>query len=137
MVYITKGQIEKTLKEELTNVFRQVVEKGPERVSIKIVKNFVICEMYGILTTAEKQLLKLENGEEQIKKLRDNLFLVSRDKYYEVIEEIVGAKVMEIVTKVSVKNDARFSLIVFKENIEKKIEGGELNKAANLSKKVI
>jgi uncharacterized protein YbcI len=44
---------------------------------------------------------------------------------------------MEIVTKVSVKNDARFSLIVFKENIEKKIEGGELNKAANLSKKVI
>lgn len=137
MVYITKGQIEKTLKEELTNVFRQVVGKGPERVSIKIVKNFVICEMYGILTTVEKQLLKLENGEEQIKKLRDNLFLVSRDKYYEVIEEIVGAKVMEIVTKVSVKNDARFSLIVFKENIEKKIEGGELNKAANLSKKVI
>jgi uncharacterized protein YbcI len=137
VVYITKGQIEKTLKEELTNVFRQVVGKGPERVSIKIVKNFVICEMYGILTTVEKQLLKLENGEEQIKKLRDNLFLVSRDKYYEVIEEIVGAKVMEIVTKVSVKNDARFSLIVFKENIEKKIEGGELNKAANLSKKVI
>ena len=99
MVYITKGQIEKTLKEELTNVFRQVVGKGPERVSIKIVKNFVICEMYGILTTVEKQLLKLENGEEQIKKLRDNLFLVSRDKYYEVIEEIVGAKVMEIVTR--------------------------------------
>lgn len=119
---MTKGKIEAALKEKITNLFRDNVGKGPERVTIRIVKNFIICETFGIITPLEKQLLKMDDGEEQVEKIMNNLFLISRDKYYDIIEKTIGGKIQDFITKVSVKNNTSYCLVVFAENIEKRIE---------------
>lgn len=124
---MTKGKLESVLKEKVTNQIKENIGKGPEMVMVRITKRFLIVEIHGILTTLEKQLLKLEDGEAEVKKIKASLSLVTRNKYRRMIEETIGSKAVELITNTNVKNNTSFSLVVFAEDIEKKIEKDQLN----------
>ena len=119
-----KGQIEALLRNKFINIVKKYVGKGPQEVTIKIVKNFIVFEYIDILTPYEKHLLNVENGPQQVEDLRTSIAQVSHVDYTSIIEDLFDVEIVDFATKINLVKDMRIGLIAVSENIEEKIEKG-------------
>lgn len=115
---MTKGQTEALLKEKISQLFKEVVGKGPSNIYITIVKNYIIMEIRDGFLTAEKQILQLENGVEKVKDLEYNIFKVSFEKYKILFKENLGVEVLDFLVKINTKEDIRYVWFICDKNIE-------------------
>ncbi len=119
---MTKGQAEALIKEKMSQLFKEIVGKGPSNIYISIAKNYIIMEVRDGLLTAEKQILQLENGMEKVKDLEYNIFKVSYNKYKDLIKNILGVEVLDFLVKINIKEDIRYVCFICDKNIEEKFK---------------
>lgn len=74
----------------------------------------------GILTPAERQLAKTVEGVDMVKRLRQNLIALGRDKLCEQVIEITGAKTLALFTDIDVQIGER----VFVFTLDRDIQNG-------------
>lgn len=74
--------------------------RGPEDVRAFIVRDIILIRLKGVLTPAERQLAKSENGIEMVKQLRQTLIAQGRKKLCEEIGEITGVKATALFTDI-------------------------------------
>lgn len=88
--------------------------RGPDDVKTFVVRDLVVVRLKGVLTSAERQLAKTVEGVDMVKRLRQNLIALGRDKLCEQVREITGAKTLALFTDIDVQLGER--VLVFTAN---------------------
>ena len=110
----TKGEIESEICEALIKFEREYMGRGPEEARSYIIDDLVIVRLRGVLTPAEKQLVKSEaagHGRNLIKQVRMELIEKARPLLEVLIKDITGQHIKSLHTDISTATGER--IIVF------------------------
>jgi len=118
----TLGEIEAEISNAMVQFEKEYKGRGPAEVKTYIIDDMVFVRLKGILTRAEQQLTKSEDGVELIKKVRTSLLENAKPMLYQIIKDITGAEVIGLHTDVSTKSAERVIIFIMAENLEKRLK---------------
>jgi uncharacterized protein YbcI len=110
----TKGEIESEICEALIKFEREYMGRGPEEARTYILDDLIIVRLRGVLTPAERQLVKSEvagHGRSLIKQVRMELIEKARPLLEVLVHDITGQHVKSLHTDISTSTGER--IIVF------------------------
>jgi len=113
----TIGQVEAEIAAALIQFEKDFLGRGPKETKAHIIEDMILIRLKGVLTPAEQQLAKNEEGTELIKRLRSNLLEQAREPLSSTIEKITGLTVMSLYTDISTKTGERIILFTLHENL--------------------
>ncbi|RXT15289.1 DUF2294 domain-containing protein [Ammoniphilus sp. CFH 90114] len=120
---MSKGEMENQLSRALTQWEKEYLGRGSVLVKADIVRNMIIVLLKGILTPAEQNLAKTQEGLLSIKKIRADLVESGLDQLGEIIEHTTNEKMMSFHTDISTRTGERIMVFMMEENLEKKLQG--------------
>ena len=112
--------VENAIRNAIIKFEQEFMGRGPDEVRAFIVRDLVVVRLKGVLTPAERQLAKTVEGVDMVKRLRQNLIALGRDKLCEQITEITGAKTLALFTDIDVQIGER----VFVFTLDREIQSG-------------
>ena len=98
----TKNEIERAIRNAIITFEQEFMGRGPDDVKTFVVRDLVVVRLKGVLTPAERQLAKTVEGVDMVKRLRQNLIALGRDKLCEQVNKITGAKTLALFTDIDV-----------------------------------
>ena len=119
----TKGQIEADISNAITKFELDYMGRGPRETKTYIIDDMVFVRLKGVLTDAEKQLTKNQEGRDLIKKVRATLLENAKDLLSRVIKDIVGVDVISMHTDISTQTGERIIIFTFSEMLANLIRG--------------
>lgn len=114
-----RGEAEARISNALVQFEKEYMGRGPTEVKTHIFDDMILVRLKGVLTRAEKQLIKGDDGVELIKKVRAQLLESAKAPLYEVIKDITGLEVINLHTDISTRNGERVIIFTMAENIER------------------
>ena len=115
----TKTEIERAIRNAIITFEQEFMGRGPDDVKTFVVRDLVVIRLKGVLTPAERQLAKTVEGVDMVKRLRQNLIALGRDKLCEQVNKITGAKTLALFTDIDVIIGER----VFVFTVDRDIQG--------------
>jgi uncharacterized protein YbcI len=110
----SKGQIEAEISEAIIKFEKEYMGRGPDETRTYIIGDMVLVRLQGVLTPAEKQLARLDEGlkgRALIKQVRIELLEKARSLLETIIHDILGQKVITMHTDISTVSGER--VIIF------------------------
>lgn len=114
----TKGQVEAEISNALIQFEREYMGRGPKAAKTFIIEDMILVRLKGVLTPAEQQLTKSADGVELIKKVRSSLLENARPLLFQVIQGIVGVKIVSLYTDISTATGERIIIFALDHNLE-------------------
>ncbi len=114
----TKGQMEAEISNGLIQFEKEYMGRGPIECKTYLIDDMVLIRLKGVLTQAEQQLAKNDEGTDLIKKMRSNLLEQGRGLLTALIEEITSCKIVSLHTDISTKTGERVIIFTLNENLE-------------------
>ena len=114
----TKGEIEGAVRNAIIKFEQEFMGRGPEDVRVFIVRDIILIRLKGVLTPAERQLAKTEDGIEMVKRLRQTLIAQGRKKLCEEIGEITGVKATALFTDIDTHIGERMIVFALAQDLE-------------------
>lgn len=119
----TKGQIENQISESMIKFEKEYMGRGPTETKTYIIKDMIMVRLQGVLTPAEEQLAKNDEGASLIKKVRANLLEGARLLLEQIILDITGQNVKSLHTDISTKTGERIIIFTLVKNLEDQLSG--------------
>ncbi|WP_078597606.1 DUF2294 domain-containing protein [Evansella clarkii] len=99
--------------------------KGPSQIKTTFCKNWAISEMEGNLSPVEKFIATSDDGKQMLRAARTEMVKdIYRNNPPVEMEELLGAKFVELFVDINIEKDKGMSIFVFDEDIEKKFGSG-------------
>ena len=114
----TKGEMEGAIRIAIIKFEQEFMGRGPDDVRTFVVRDLVVVRLKGVLTPAERQLAKTVEGVEMVKRLRQNLIALGREKLCEQLTEITGAKTLALFTDIDVQLGERIFVFSLDQDIQ-------------------
>ena len=95
----TQGEIEAAICEGLNRFEKEYMGRGPQQIRAHLCGDCLVIRLQGVLTAAEKQLVKTfpaEKGSDLLKQVRTHLIETARPAMEAIVEEIIGVKVLSL-----------------------------------------
>ena len=118
----TKGQVEAEISQVLVKFELEYMGRGPRDVRTHLLGDMVVVRLKGILTPAERQLVKAE-GVELIKQVRAKLLETGQSVLKQSLEELTGLSVVSMHSDLSTTTGERVILFVMSGDVEEKFGG--------------
>ena len=115
----TKGQLEAAISRAVVKFEREYMGRGPTDIKTYLLHDLVIVRLFGILTPAEKQLVKAE-GVDLLKQTRAKLLEHGRHLLKKSVEEILGIPVTSLHSDLSTVTGERLIVFVLSSDVEKR-----------------
>ena len=115
---LSKGQIEASICEAIIKFEREHMGRGPKEVKTHLLGDLILVRLKGVLTPAEQQLVKNEEGRKLIKQVRENLIENSKNILATIIKENTGRKMISLHTDISTKSGERVIIFVLDKKLE-------------------
>ena len=122
MTQRTKGQVEAEISHTLVKFELEYMGRGPSDVRTHLLRDMVVVRLKGILTPAERQLVKAE-GVELIKQVRAKLLETGQSVLKQSLEELTGLSIVSMHSDLSTTTGERVILFVMSGNVEEKFGG--------------
>ena len=116
---LTKGEIESAIRNAIIEFEQEFMGRGPEDVRAYIVRDLVVVRLKGVLTPAERQLAKTAEGVDMVKRIRQTLIAQGREKLFEQVNDITGAKSLALFTDINAQIGEK--VLVF--TVDRDLEG--------------
>ncbi|HEX7768237.1 MAG TPA: DUF2294 domain-containing protein [Nitrospira sp.] len=116
---LTKGEIESAIRNAIIKFEQEFMGRGPEDVRAYIVRDLVVVRLKGVLTPAERQLAKSAEGVDMVKRIRQTLIAQGREKLFEQVNDITGAKALGLFTDINAQIGEK--ILVF--TVDRDLEG--------------
>lgn len=113
---ISKG--EAWIREQFIKIFKKYIGKGPRVTEVKIFKKMLLVIFQDILTPLEKNILSIGHNLEEVSKLRDKISEPALEEYKQVLADLTGDKVVDVLKKNNFASNERYYLFIFENNIE-------------------
>lgn len=114
----TKGEIEGAIRNAIIKFEQEFMGRGPEDVRAFIVRDIILVRLKGVLTPAERQLAKSEDGIEMVKRVRQTLIAQGRKKLCEEVGEITGMKATALFTDIDTYVGERIIVFTLDQDLE-------------------
>src|SRR5438477_905940 len=95
----TQGEIEAAICEGLTRFQQEYMGRGPKFIHAHLLGDLLLVRLRGVLTAAEKQLVKSltpEKGRDLLKQVRTHLIEAARPVMEALVEQVTGIKVLSL-----------------------------------------
>ncbi|HPS57976.1 MAG TPA: DUF2294 domain-containing protein [Spirochaetota bacterium] len=122
----TKGMIEAEICEAMIRFEKEYMGRGPAETRAYIIDDMIIVRLKGILTRAEEQLTKNDEGHSLIKQVRSRLLENAKPLLEAIIFDICGLKVRNLHTDLSTGNNERIVIFILEQNFEDKKKKSQL-----------
>ena len=122
----TKGQVEAEISEAIIKFEKEYMGRGPDETKTYIIGDMILVRLRGVLTPAEKQLAKTDDnlkGRALIKQVRIELLEKARMLLENIVQDVLGKKVVTMHTDISTITGER--IIIFVLESAPQIEGKE------------
>jgi uncharacterized protein YbcI len=120
----TKGEVEAAIRNAIIRFEQEFMGRGPDEVRAFIVRDIVLVRLKGVLTPAERQLAKTQDGVEMVKRLRQNLIAQGREKLCEQMSDITGAKATALYTDIDSQLGERIIVFTLDRDLESAFTNG-------------
>ncbi|HNW29547.1 MAG TPA: DUF2294 domain-containing protein [Spirochaetota bacterium] len=117
----SKGMVEAEISDALVKFEKEYMGRGPVETRTYIVEDMVIVRLKGVLTRAEEQLSKSDEGLMLIKQVRLKLLEEARRLLETIIGDITGSAVVSMHTDISTTTGERVIIFTLDRNLEEKI----------------
>lgn len=118
----TKGQVEAEISQAVVKFELEYMGRGPSDVRTHLLQDMIVVRLQGILTPAERQLVKVQ-GVELIKQVRAKLLETGKSGLKQSVEEITGLSAVSMHADLSTTTGERVILFVMRDNVEEKFGG--------------
>ena len=118
----TKGEIEGAIRNAIIKFEQEFMGRGPEDVRAFIVRDIILIRLKGVLTPAERQLAKSEDGIEMVKRVRQTLIAQGRKKLCEEVGTITGVKAIALFTDIDVLVGERILVFSLDQDLESTVQ---------------
>src|SRR5256885_1851300 len=95
----TQGEIESAISQGMNRFEQEYMGRGPKDISVHLIDDLVVVRLKGVLTEAEKHLVKslaADKGRDLLKQVRIHLIETARPTMEAMIQEITGVKVVSL-----------------------------------------
>ncbi len=116
----TKGMVEAEICDAMIRFEKEYMGRGPVETKTYIIDDMIVVRLKGILTKAEEQLTKNDEGHSLIKQVRSMLLENARPLLEAIIFDITGLKVRSLHTDLSTAINERIILFTLEHNFEDK-----------------
>lgn len=114
----TKGEIEAEITRAVVQFEIDYMGRGPKEARTHVIEDMVLIRLTGVLTPAEQQLTKSADGGELVKKMRSTLIEKAKPLLYQVVNDITGAKVIDLHTDISTASGERVFVFSLERDLE-------------------
>ncbi len=118
---MTKGQIEAQISEAMIKFEKEYMGRGPLEAKTNIINDMILVRLKGVLTPAEVQLAKTNDGADLIKKTRVRLLESARNLLENLINGITDCQVISLHSDISTKIGERVIIFILNQNFEERI----------------
>lgn len=115
----SQAEMESALRQAIIQFEYDFMGRGPTEVRAFIVADMIVIRLKGVLTPAERQLAKTEDGIGMVKQMRQNLLIQGRDRLIKQIEEITGATPTALFTDIDVHIGERVIILTLDRDVHK------------------
>ncbi|HID95971.1 MAG TPA: DUF2294 domain-containing protein [Candidatus Latescibacteria bacterium] len=119
----TKGQIEAEVSEAMIKFEKEYMGRGPTETRTYIIKDMIFVRLKGVLTPAERQLAKDDEGSLLIKQVRVRLLEGARRLLENLVSELTDAKVVSMHSDISTKTGERVIIFTLDRDLESRLPG--------------
>jgi uncharacterized protein YbcI len=116
----TKGMVEAEISDAMIRFEKEYMGRGPVETKSYIIDDMIVVRLKGILTKAEEQLTKNDEGHSLIKQVRSMLLENARPLLEAIIFDITGSKVRSLHTDLSTGANERVILFILEQNFDDK-----------------
>ena len=106
------GQLEAEISESMIKFELEYMGRGPKRTRTHILDDMIVIRLEGVLTPAELQLAKDDQGIRLLKEVRTNLIEQAGEILKALIQGIMGRPVLSIHSDISSKRGERIIIFV-------------------------
>jgi uncharacterized protein YbcI len=95
----TQGEIEAAICDGITRFEQEYMGRGPKDIRAHLMDDLLVVRLHGVLTAAEKQLVKslsAEKGRDLLKQVRTHLIETARPFLEPIVQEITGTKILSM-----------------------------------------
>ncbi|HOW84319.1 MAG TPA: DUF2294 domain-containing protein [Spirochaetota bacterium] len=115
----SKGMAEAEISEAIIKFEKEYMGRGPVETRTYIIDDLIIIRLKGVLTRAEEQLAKSEEGLILIKQVRVKLLEEARMLLKTIVDDITGSTIVSMHTDISTVTGERVIIFTMNQNIEK------------------
>ncbi|MFB3895984.1 MAG: DUF2294 domain-containing protein [bacterium] len=119
---MTKGQIEAQISEAIIKFEQEYMGRGPQETKTYLIQDMVIVRLKGVLTHAEEQLAKSNEGANLIKRVRVQLLENGKVLLEDIVSKITDCKIKGMHSDISTKTGERIIIFILNQNLEKKFK---------------
>ena len=115
----TKGELESEISTAVIRFKREYMGRGPQEVRTYLVEDMALVRLKGVLTLAEQRLAQVEDphrGRDLIKQLRVELIEHGRELLEDVVQNILGVRVLSLHTDISTRTGESVILFTLSED---------------------
>jgi len=120
----SKGMIEAEISDALVRFEKEYMGRGPAETRTYIIEDMVIVRLKGVLTRAEEQLTKSDEGLALVKQVRVKLLEEARPLLEAIIGDLTGSAIVSMHTDISTATGERIIIFTLDRNFEEKILSG-------------
>jgi len=114
----TRGEAEAELSQAVVKFEKEYLGRGPLDARTFFVNDMILIRLRGILNAADRKLAETPDGQALVKETRRKLFETSRQIFDEMVEQIIGCKLVSFHTDMSVKTGERVIVLTVGTNLD-------------------
>lgn len=113
----TIGELEAAFTKQIIQFEKEYLGRGPVEVRTYLLHDMVLIRLKGVLTTAEQKLLESREGRVLVKDARRQLFDTSRPALEGFVADILGAKLIDLFSDISLDSGERVIILTLDRKI--------------------
>lgn len=110
--------MESAIRNAIIKFEQEFMGRGPTDVRAFILRDTILIRLKGVLTPAERQLAKSEEGIGMVKQMRQNLISQGREQLCRQILEITGAETTALFTDIDARIEERVIVLTLDRDLE-------------------
>jgi len=115
---LSKGEMENSIRNAIIQFEQEFMGRGPTDVRAFILRDIILVRLKGVLTPAERQLAKSDDGIGMVKQMRQNLISQGRDQLCRQILDITGAETSALFTDIDARIGERIIVFTLDRDLE-------------------
>ncbi len=122
----SRGELEAEFSKAMIKFEKEHLGRGPVDTRTFFLSDMIIVRLRGILTPAEAKLAESREGQALVKETRRQLFEISRPLIEEIVESVVGCKLVSLHTDMSTKTGERVVVLTVDVNLDEQFRKSSL-----------
>lgn len=124
----SRGELEAEFSKAMIKFEKEHLGRGPVDTRTFFLNDMIIVRLRGILTPAEAKLAESREGQALVKETRRQLFEISRPLIEEIVESVVGCKLVSLHTDMSTKTGERIVVLTVDLNLDEQFRKSSLRR---------